>query len=84
MKQTGLNGYVDDFSVDYDVVVDILDIHKYLTKKHDIKQCLDLLKKMFIATMTFISRNTLKCISVSDQECKVRPAIMNINSTEPL
>ena len=37
MKQTGLNGYVDDFSVDYDAVVDILDIHKYLTKKQDIK-----------------------------------------------
>ena len=28
--------------------------------------------------------NALKCISISDQECKVRPAIMNINSTEPL
>ena len=34
MKKTGLNGYVHDFSVDYDVtdVDDILDIHKYLQK----------------------------------------------------
>ena len=35
MKKTGLNGYVYDFSVDYDAiaVADILDIHKYLVKK---------------------------------------------------
>ena len=39
MKNTGLNGYVYDFSVDYDhiPVDDILDIHKYLMKKHDMK-----------------------------------------------
>ena len=39
---------------------------------------------MFIAAMTFISCNALKCVLISDKECKVRPAIMNINSTEPL
>ena len=39
MQKTGLNGYVYDFSVDYDAIAvdDILDIHKYLMKKHDIK-----------------------------------------------
>ena len=37
-KKTGLNGYVYDFSVDYDAtaVDDILDIHKYLMEKNDI------------------------------------------------
>ena len=42
MKKTGLNEYVYDFSVDCDAIAvdDILDIHKYLMKKHDIK-CLD-------------------------------------------
>ena len=36
IKKAGLNGYVYDFSVDYDVIsVDnILDIHKYLMKKN--------------------------------------------------
>ena len=36
MKKTGLNGYVYDFSVNYDVISadDILDIHKYLMKKN--------------------------------------------------
>ena len=44
MKKTESNGYVYDFSVDYDIAVDdILDIYKYLMKKkNDIKQCLDL------------------------------------------
>ena len=39
MKKTGLNGYVYDFSVDYDFIANdkILDIHKYLMKKNDIK-----------------------------------------------
>ena len=38
MKDTGLNGYVYDFSVDYKAtdVDDIKDIHKYLMKKNNI------------------------------------------------
>ena len=37
-KKTGLNGYVYDFSVDYNAIANdkILDIHKYLMKKNDI------------------------------------------------
>ena len=36
MKITAFNGYVYDFSVDYDAIaVDILDIHKYLMKKNN-------------------------------------------------
>ena len=38
IKRTGFNGYVYDFSVDYDAtdVDDIKDIHKYLMKKNNI------------------------------------------------
>ena len=38
MKKTGIHGYVYYFSVDYDAVAveDILDICKYLIKKHDL------------------------------------------------
>ena len=38
MKKTGLNGYVYDFSVDYDStdIDDIKNIHKYLMKKNNI------------------------------------------------
>ena len=37
IKKKGLNGYVYDFSVDYDAtsVDDIKDIHKYLMKKNN-------------------------------------------------
>ena len=38
MKKTGFNGYIYDFSVDYDSTDadDIKDIHKYLMKKNGI------------------------------------------------
>ena len=37
MKKMGLNGYVYDFSADYDAISvdDFLDIHKYLIKKNN-------------------------------------------------
>ena len=44
-KKTGLNGYVYDFSVDYDpiAVAVILDVRKYLMKKNEmVQKCLDL------------------------------------------
>ena len=39
MKKTGLNGFIYDFSVDYDAIAvdDILDIHRYLMKKNNMK-----------------------------------------------
>ena len=49
MKKIGLNGYVYNFNADYNAIAvdDILDIHKYLIKKHSIK-CLDLLRKCLL------------------------------------
>ena len=40
MKKTGFNGYVYDFSIEYDAITvdDILDIDKYLMKKNNIVQ----------------------------------------------
>ena len=39
MKKTGLNGYVYEFSVDYNItdISNIINIHRYLMKIHDIK-----------------------------------------------
>ena len=39
MKKTGFYEYLYDVGVDYDVIAinDILDIHKYIMKNHDIK-----------------------------------------------
>ena len=46
-------------------------------------------KQIFVTTMIFfgyniLSVNSLKCVSVNNQECKIRPEIININSNEPL
>ena len=49
MNKTGFNGYVYDFSADYDAtaVDDIKDVHKYLIKKNNIVQCVSIYK-MFV------------------------------------
>ena len=57
---------------------DIADIHKYLMKK--MAQCnkmFGFIKKAFFAGLAFLlsftSVNSLSCISMNNQECKVRP-----------
>ena len=39
---------------------------------------------MFFTAMVFCGCNVLKCVSVNNQECRIRPEIININSNEPL
>ena len=40
---------------------------------------------MFPAAIGFIGFNWIEtCVSMSNRECKVRPALMNVNSDEPL
>ena len=46
-------------------------------------------KKVFAVTMSFFSEiifscNVLKYVSMNNQECKIIPEIININSNEPL
>ena len=45
-------------------------------------------KKVFFVGLTilssFTSVNSLSCISMNNQECKVRPQIVNVNSKEPV
>ena len=38
---------------------------------------------MFFTAMTFFSCILLKCVSINNQKCKVRPEIINANSNEP-
>ena len=53
-----------------------------MKKKNDIKM-FGFIKKVFVATMSFFSCNTLTCVSMNNQEYKIRPEIININSNEP-
>ena len=94
MRKTGFNEYVYDFSVDYDStnIDDIRDIHKYLMKKND------MVKKVFFTGLTILSSFTnanslsvaplnaipLSCISMSNQKCKARSEIVDVNSNNPI
>ena len=45
-------------------------------------------KQIFVSTMIFIgcnlsNVNSLKCVSIKNQECKIRPETVNVNSNEP-
>ena len=41
-------------------------------------------KKTMIFFGSLSSVNPLECVLMSNQECKVRPEIVNVNSNEPL
>ena len=46
-------------------------------------------KQIFVSAIMFFgcnlsSVNPLKCVSINNQECKVRPEIVNLNSNEPI
>ena len=43
-------------------------------------------KKVFVLGLIILSNitNALECISMNNQECKVRPEIVNINSDNPI
>ena len=46
------------------------------------------IKKIFyigsLFLSTLVSTTSLNCISMKNQECKVRPEIINVNSNEPI
>ena len=57
MKKTGLNGYVYDFSIDFDAIAvdDIMEIRNYLMKKIDIVSQNGLLEGVFLIGLVFLS-----------------------------
>ena len=44
----------------------------------------EFIKKVFIVAMTLLSCDTLKCVSMNNQQRKARPEVININSNDPL
>ena len=67
----------------------ILGIHKYLMEKNNIKTMRGFIKKVFVVAMTFINFNlsngsSLKCVSMINQECKIRSEIINVNTNESI
>ena len=91
MKKTGLNRYIYDFSVNYDAIAvdDILDIHSYLIKKNEIVQeNAWFYEKVLFTGLAFLpiltGINSLSCISMNNQECRMRPQIVNVTGDEPV
>ena len=70
MKETRLNGYVYDFSIDCFIIdVDaIQDIYRYLVNKNNKKIMCRLIEKMFIGLLASIvnASNHTKCISLNN------------------
>ena len=60
MRKTGFNGYIYDFSADYDAVAvdDIKDIHRYLMKKNNIVWYVCVWKKLVAR------RRIIKCLDL--------------------
>ena len=88
---TGLYGYIYDFSVDYKAIANnkIHDIHRYLMEKNNIKMIFGFIKKCFFTATTFFNFNlsnvnSLEYVSMNNQECKIRPEIINLNTNELL
>ena len=55
---------------------------------HNIK-CLDLLKKALVVPMTFfsfnlLSKKSLECVSMKNQEWKSREEVINVNTNNPV
>ena len=71
-------GYVYDFSVDYRAIGndEIIKIYKYLMKKTILHKMFNVIKKILVMTL-LSSVNSLKCVSMKNQECKVREVIIN-------
>ena len=49
----------------------------------------EFVKKVFFVAMTFfnfnpLNVNSLECVSMNNQECKIRPEIINVNTNEPV
>ena len=84
MRKTGLYGSAYCFSADHNpiAVVDMLDIHNYLYKNMSYKSNIWIYYKFLFTAIAFfsfnvLSANSLKCITIKNQECRVRPKIIN-------
>ena len=66
------------------LVITIINIHKYLMKKHDLKQCLEFLKKRLIRLLTGLvsASNHTKCVSLSNQKCEIQLNLINLHPNE--
>ena len=77
---------VYDFGVDYDAIAiaDMLGKLQVFNEKEYYKMMFRFIGTIFFTAMMFFSCSALKCVSMNNQEYKIRPEIININSSESL
>ena len=100
MKKTGFYGYVYGFSVDYDAIAvygfsvdydaiaDAIRHSQVFNEKSWYKIMFRFIKKLFITAIGFTgliaTAIPVKYVLTSNQECKARPTMINININKPL
>ena len=84
-KKIGWKEYVCKFSVICNIIdtSNIINIHKYLMKKRDIKWCLELLKNVYVLLASIVNASThTKCMSLYNQKWEIQPALINLHPKE--
>ena len=66
-------------SIDVD---EILDIHKYIMKRHGIKAMLRLTEQVFIQLLNFSWSLATKCVSLDNEPYLIRPTLVDLILTE--
>ena len=52
------------------------------TEKEWYQIMFEVVEKTFVVAISFYSCNELQCVSMNNQECKIRPEVINISSNE--
>ena len=85
IEKTGLQGYVNSFSIDYHIIDanDVLDINKYLMKITIILSNImfEFIEEMFIGLLMFGGSLVTRCMTLNNKQCKIffRPFRINLN-----
>ena len=70
------------FDYNYIDVDEILDVHKYIMKKHDIKIMFRLIKRVFIPLLNFSWSLATNCVSLDNETYLLRPTPIDLSLTE--
>ena len=90
MNKLGLNSYIYECSVKYNIIdyisidnSNIINIHKNLMKKYDIMFEIIFKKNFIVLLASIVNASThTKCVSLSSQKFEIQPALINFYPNE--
>ena len=80
MKKTWLNGYMYEFSINYNTT-DVSDVHKYWMKKQ-YERMFWWIKQVFIVLVTFSGSLAAKSMFLNGEPYLARPTVIDLNPNE--